>query len=210
MQRVDFIQGQAPYVRVCSEKELLKLPTYNNLLGVLISYEPESLPEWFYDLKLERLLTERYRSPLKLSPSIGHMTSLRWLTISTNMLEEIPPEIGKCTNLEYINVSGNNLTAIPPEIGLLTKLRTLKMSINYITAIPPEIGKLRNLVYLELYTNSYTTVPEELWNLTNLQYLLLGSVDARLLFPGVTRLPKLKWFYTDIDSYVDVPEVEKK
>ena len=107
-----------------------------------------------------------------ISPEIGNLTSLRYLTLSGNQLTGIiPPELGNLSNLTLLSLHNSQITGpIPPELGKLTNLTTLFLHNSQLTGtIPPSLGNLTNLTTLALFNNQLTgTVPSEVRNLPNL------------------------------------------
>jgi Leucine-rich repeat (LRR) protein len=49
--------------------------------------------------------------------SFASLTKLRELTLTGNLLSDLPTDIGAFTKLERLDVSNNRLTALPNEIG---------------------------------------------------------------------------------------------
>ena len=99
-------------------------------------------------------------------PELGHLTSLRTLSISAHRQPgKIPPELGNLTNLEVLGLFGNDLSGeIPPELGNLSRLRVLNLGNNQLSGhIPPELGKLDQLVIMDLNSNQLMgRIPQEL------------------------------------------------
>ncbi|MFH1047117.1 MAG: leucine-rich repeat domain-containing protein [Patescibacteria group bacterium] len=79
------------------------------------------------------------------------------LNLSDNALEgSLPAEIRHMTSLRVLNVSGNLMTGVPAEIGQLQNLRTLDLSDNMLTGLPYELGNLQNLELLDISGNEYS------------------------------------------------------
>lgn len=80
--------------------------------------------------------------------------------------------IGYLTSLQYLYLSSNSLYgSLPSAIGLLTLLNDFQVDTNLLTGtIPTAIGSMISLTYLTLYDNQLTgTVPSQLCLLVNLQ-----------------------------------------
>jgi Leucine-rich repeat (LRR) protein len=89
--------------------------------------------------------------------SVFNQTSLEELDISHNLLTgAIPAEIRHLSNLRVLNASDNLMTGVPAEIGQLQKLETLDLSNNQLTGLPNELGNLKNLKILNLSGNQYS------------------------------------------------------
>ncbi|XP_021598191.1 receptor like protein 29 [Manihot esculenta] len=135
--------------------------------------------------------------------SLGHITSLRVLTLSQNNLRgNIPQELGGLLNLEQLDLSYNNLSGeIPEEIGRLKSLTIMDVSWNSLEGqvpyslgqlnllqkidlgsnklvgrVPADLGKLKRLVLLDLSHNFINgPMPVTLSGLVQLQYLILDD-----------------------------------
>ncbi|KAJ9153165.1 hypothetical protein P3X46_026636 [Hevea brasiliensis] len=133
--------------------------------------------------------------------SLGHVTSLRVLSLSQNNLQRsIPRELGGLVNLEQLDLSYNNLSGeIPKEIGGLKSLTILDLSWNSLEGqvpcslgqlnllhkidlgsnkllgrITPDLGKLKRLVLLDLSHNFMNgPIPATLSGLEQLQYFII-------------------------------------
>lgn len=114
-----------------------------------------------------------------ISPSIGNITSLQYLNLSSNYLNgSIPESIGNLTSLKYLDLNFNNLVGpVPSSIEKLTSLNYLDLSVNnFLGLIPPSIAELTSLNYLNLKSCGFSgNVPPSFKNLTNLRTLSLGT-----------------------------------
>ncbi len=112
---------------------------------------------------------------------IGNFDKLRTLSISGNLIGQLPASIFNIKtleNLSVLNYYGNkNLNfTLPATISNLSKLKTLYLN-NCITGIIPEtIGNLTNLQSLNLFNNSLSgQIPTTICNLTKLTELELSQ-----------------------------------
>jgi Leucine-rich repeat (LRR) protein len=96
----------------------------------------------------------------------------------------LPDSIGNLTNLTELDLTSNRLTSIPQSIRNLTNLTELDLSNNQLTSIPEWIGNLTNLTYLSLSNNQLTSIPEWIGNLTNLTKLDLSTARSLILEEG--------------------------
>ncbi|CAL5023167.1 unnamed protein product [Urochloa decumbens] len=138
----------------------------------------------------------------RMSPALGNLTYMRWLSLESNHFDGIlPPELGNlqeltdlnlgnntiggeiplalssCTSLVNISLYGNKLQgAIPSKFSSLHNLKVLSLGQNRLTGtFPPEFGSLMNLELLSLEYNNLTgDIPDEIGNLVNLIKLGLG------------------------------------
>ncbi|KAI9198853.1 hypothetical protein LWI28_023084 [Acer negundo] len=120
-------------------------------------------------------------------PSLGHLTNLRILDLSSNEFDgPIPSSLGHLTNLRILNLSFNEFDGpIPSSLGHLTNLRILDLSSNYLVgSIPSTLGNLTNLRILDPSSNHLVgSIPSTLGNLTNLDLssnYLVGSIPSTL------------------------------
>ena len=133
-----------------------------------------------------------------ISPSIGLLSSLSFINLSSNSLAgTIPSSIGNLNDLAYLDLSKNSLSGtITAEIGRLTLLSFISLSDNNLTStLPSALGKLANLVEMHLDTNRvYGSIPSSLPLLRNLKALSLshtlitGSLPSALCTLSLQRL----------------------
>ncbi|XP_006655663.2 leucine-rich repeat receptor-like serine/threonine-protein kinase BAM3 [Oryza brachyantha] len=139
-----------------------------------------------------------------LSPAIGRLRGLRFLSLAANSLSgELPPTIAALPNLRHLNLSNNqfnstlaalrfstmtslevldvydnDLSGPLPDAGLTTlpSLRHLDLGGNFFSgSIPPSFGRLGAIDFLSVAGNSLGgRIPPELGNLTTLRHLFLG------------------------------------
>lgn len=96
---------------------------------------------------------------------------------SQNLSGTLSPSIGNLTNLKFISLQNNNISGpIPPELGRLPKLQTLDLSDNFFTGgIPSSLAHPKGLQYLRLNNNSLSgAIPSSLANMTQLAFLDLS------------------------------------
>lgn len=76
-----------------------------------------------------------------------HLSSLRWLDLSDNLITTIPIELSQnLSSLRKLELAGNQLTLVPPVINTLTQLRFLGLARNPIEALNFQQGsRLREL-----------------------------------------------------------------
>lgn len=87
-------------------------------------------------------------------------------------LRALPDSIGNLTKLRILDLSSNDLRELPDSIGNLKNLEELYLSKNYeFSKLPDSIGNLESLKILELEGTNLDTLPESMGNLTNLENL---------------------------------------
>ncbi|CAH2066548.1 unnamed protein product [Thlaspi arvense] len=139
-----------------------------------------------------------------LSPAIGNLTRMEWLTFGINALSgPVPKEIGLLTNLKLLSISSNNFSgSMPAEIGSCTKLEQIYidssglsgeiplsfanlvelkqawiMDLELTGRIPNFIGNWTKLTTLRIVgTGLSGPIPSSFSNLTSLLELRLGDI----------------------------------
>ncbi|XP_048329328.2 probable LRR receptor-like serine/threonine-protein kinase At1g56140 isoform X2 [Ziziphus jujuba] len=110
-----------------------------------------------------------------LSPSIGNLTRLQYLTIGINALSgEVPKEVGKLTELLSFSIAGNNFSGpLPSEIGNLVNLQQLYVHSSGVSGeIPPTYVKLKNLITMYASSTGLSgRIPDYIGNLSKLNTL---------------------------------------
>ncbi|WZZ33109.1 hypothetical protein YC2023_016510 [Brassica napus] len=140
-----------------------------------------------------------------LSPAIGNLTRMEWMTFGINALSgPVPKEIGLLTNLKLLSISSNNFSgSMPAEIGSCTKLqqiyidssglsgeiplafanlvelqRVWMMDLEVTGRIPDFIGNWTKLTVLRIVgTGLSGPIPSSFSNLTSLTELRLGDIS---------------------------------
>ena len=73
---------------------------------------------------------------VSLSPQIGNLLKLEYLSVAKNGLNTIPPEIGRLLELRHLDVRDNSLGSLPQEIWHARRLETLNVSSNVLDTFP--------------------------------------------------------------------------
>ncbi|KAI5294235.1 cysteinyl-tRNA synthetase [Ascosphaera acerosa] len=84
---------------------------------------------------LTKLMLNKNRLTV-LSPHIGCLSRLEYLSMVENRLTELPPTIGCLTSLRYLNLRECNLQDLPGEIWYCCSLETLNLSTNVLVSFP--------------------------------------------------------------------------
>ncbi|CAO2037626.1 unnamed protein product [Urochloa humidicola] len=121
-----------------------------------------------------------------LIPPLGYLHKLKFLDLNYNLLQgNIPDSVTNFSNLRGLFLAGNMLVGeIPKKVALLSNLRDLWLQSNNLSgAIPPELGNITTFKQVILQTNQlHGSIPEELGKLSNMSDLLLGgnSLSGRI------------------------------
>ena len=85
--------------------------------------------------------------------------SIRWLTLTNNLLTELPQSIGNLSLLKKLLLAGNKLSSLPDSICECSSLELLRISSNLFTRFPPQLFRLNALAWIALGGNPFTTFP---------------------------------------------------
>ncbi|XP_044968006.1 putative receptor-like protein kinase At3g47110 isoform X2 [Hordeum vulgare subsp. vulgare] len=141
-------------------------------------------------------------------PSLNQLHELLILDLSSNSFHGIIPDsITNCSNLKAMDLSRNMLEGpIPTKIGSLYNLLDIDLSRNNLTGvIPPTISNATQLLVINLRDNQLGgIIPAELGRLSNIRYLIFGG--NRLsgpIPPSIFNLTSL----TVLDGYLNMLEM---
>ncbi|XP_062115767.1 probable LRR receptor-like serine/threonine-protein kinase At1g56140 isoform X2 [Humulus lupulus] len=135
-----------------------------------------------------------------LSPSIGNLTKMQYLSLGINALSgELPKELGQLTELLSVSLVSNNFFGpLPPELGNLNKLEQLYIdSAGFSGEIPSTFANLQSMQTLWASDNEFTgKIPDFIGNWTNLNTLRLqgNSFEGPIpsTFANLTSLKDLR------------------
>ncbi|CAN1306078.1 Probable LRR receptor-like serine/threonine-protein kinase At3g47570 [Linum perenne] len=157
--------------------QLAKLDiSLNHIRGIIIPTGMEKFVNLnLIDLSYNLLHGSRNQFSGRIPPSIGNLTQLIELDISSNRLEgAVPSGLGSCLELIYLDLSGNALNGTLPEevFNLPSLTKSFNLSYNLFTGnLPRDIS----LEYLYLQGNSFDgTIPPSLASLKGLRELDLS------------------------------------
>ncbi|AOW07206.1 RAM signaling pathway protein-domain-containing protein [Yarrowia lipolytica] len=94
-----------------------------------------------------------------LPPLMGHMTQLRYLDLSNNALHNVPAVVTRLTTLEILDVSYNQVEAFPEGMLRLTNLMVLSFSHNKLRHVPSFIADMAELRLMEIDGNPFVDPP---------------------------------------------------
>ncbi|GKD61253.1 probable LRR receptor-like serine/threonine-protein kinase [Tanacetum coccineum] len=132
-----------------------------------------------------------------LSPSIGNLTRMEYLSFGINALSgEIPPQLGRLTELISLSFGANNFSgSLPSELGNLRRLEQIYINSAGLSGeIPPSFVNLSSMVTIWAYDNNFTgRIPDFIGNWTKLQSLRFeGNSFEGSIPPSFSRLTALK------------------
>ena len=142
----------------------------------------------------------------ELPESLGQLTQLQTLNLSSNQLTTLPESLSQLTQLQSLNLSGNQLAALPESLGQLTQLQSLDLSSNQLTALPESLGQFTQLQSLNLSGNQLGALPESLGRLTQLRSLTLSSNQLTALPESLGRLTQLETLNLSENQLTGLPE----
>ncbi|EFH70820.1 leucine-rich repeat family protein [Arabidopsis lyrata subsp. lyrata] len=134
-----------------------------------------------------------------LSPAIGNLTLMQWMTFGINALSgPVPKEIGRLTDLRSLSIGSNNFSgSIPAEIGNCTKLQQIYIGSSGLNGeIPLSLANLVELTVAWIMDLEVTgRIPDFIGNWTKLTTLrimgtgLSGPIPSS--FSNLTSLSQL-------------------
>ncbi|KAJ0516924.1 putative non-specific serine/threonine protein kinase [Helianthus annuus] len=139
---------------------------------------PEGL--WTLTYLINLNLNQNYLTG-SLSPSIGNLTRMQWMTFGANALSgPVPAELGRLTDLRSLAFDTNNFSgSLPPELGNLRRLQQLYIDSSGVGGkIPSTFANLQNLVTVRASDNEFTgRIPDFIGNWTLLESLRISGLS---------------------------------
>ena len=158
-----------------------------NLKSTKINNFPESTLTNLYELQLDNnyfnTITELAFKPMG--------ESLRILTLSNNLLKEIPEETNSLVNLEVLDLSCNQIEKFSSRLDL-PNLKELNLAKNVISSLGVSIVSLKSLEKLNLENNLLLDLMDCLYELVNLKYLDLSYNRLSVISPRICQLKNIK------------------
>lgn len=90
-------------------------------------------------------------------PATALPSSLRWLILTNNCIEELPPTLGRCTSMQKLMLAGNRLRQLPESMIECRRLELLRIAANRLTALPDWLLTLPRLSWLAYADNPFCT-----------------------------------------------------
>lgn len=127
----------------------------------------------------------------------------------TNMgLSEVPEAVAECLlRVRKLSLTGNVLTDLPPLMGHMTQLRYLDLSHNALLHVPAVVTRLTTLEILDVSYNQVEVFPEGMLRLTNLMVLSFSHNQLRYVPPFIADMSELRLMEIDGNPYLDPPPV---
>ncbi|XP_048129711.1 plant intracellular Ras-group-related LRR protein 5-like [Rhodamnia argentea] len=128
----------------------------------------------------------------ELHHSIGEMTRLKYLSLSSSALTTLPDSIGKLKFLLELDLDGTGITELPHSIGDLKMLTKMSLVMAPMKRLPNSIGGLESLIELNLEDTHIIELPACIGNLKRLEVLHLSGTALRVLPKTIGMLENLK------------------
>jgi hypothetical protein len=127
-----------------------------------------------------------------ISPHLQKLQSLRVLvsTYFSHLGNQHVQYIGSMFQLKFLSISSPHITELPEDIGDLRHLQTLDIRYSRVTKLPPSIGRLQRL--MRLLVDRHVELPGEIGDLHALQELSPTRNFSIKLVEALRRLTKLK------------------
>jgi hypothetical protein len=119
---------------------------------------------------------------VQLPDTLCRLTNLVELNLVRNRLKKLPAGFGSLLRLRRLHISGNRLVTVPPSFGNLLKLKRVVLDCNRIRYLPETLGRLR-CSSLNLNSNRLATLPRCLKDMPNLTALSVCNNGLRSI-PG--------------------------
>ncbi|KAG6902500.1 hypothetical protein C0995_015692 [Termitomyces sp. Mi166 len=103
--------------------------------------------------------------------SLDRNSSLEYLYLQNNRLENLPWYFPRLHSLTVLNISNNKFRTVPYVVCQLESLADLDISFNMISELPEEFGKLTQLKSLTIVGNHISQFPDECSQLVHLRKL---------------------------------------
>ncbi|XP_051235438.1 malignant fibrous histiocytoma-amplified sequence 1 homolog [Dicentrarchus labrax] len=145
-------------------KRVIGISRFSHLIELNLSRNKivEFSPEMHHLHKLETLYMN-YNNIRSIPEGIfPHLKRLKFLKLSANRLSRIPSDINQCTSITYLDLSKNCLQNIEPLVGL-PKLKELLVEKNKLTELPSQLFQDGNceLTMCKALGNPLRCPPEE-------------------------------------------------
>jgi internalin A len=126
-----------------------------------------------------------------LPEEIAQLTWLTHLSISSNLISQVPEFIGRLVGLESLSLAGNPISVLPASLAQLSYLETLLITDGTPSAANSVIGKLPNLISLSLAGIGLKKIPDWIQNLHKLEALYLNNNELQYLPDSLSKLSRL-------------------
>lgn len=164
------------------------------------------LPESLGDLTALDDLYLSSNNITSMPSSIGNLTLLTKLWIGMNPLTNIPNSFGNLVNLEELHLGFTNLGTLPESFGNLESLRWLALGDAGLNSLPSSFGNLTAVESCFLWGNNLTELPIYIGGMTNLRYLNVNDNLLTTLPESIGDLQNLGWLYVEENQLISLPE----
>ncbi|MBE0638435.1 MAG: T9SS type A sorting domain-containing protein [Bacteroidales bacterium] len=140
--------------------------------------------------------------------SIGDLTALKNMVLSSNPITSIPETIGDLSSLEMLWLGWTDITSVPESIGNLTNLNELHLGLmnNPLTSLPDSFCNLESLEWLALGGNALTSLPSCFGNLSSLETLFIWENMLTELPESFGNLQSLWHLNMDYNPITHLPD----
>jgi Leucine-rich repeat (LRR) protein len=122
-------------------------------------------------------------------------------TWGVSALSELSPDIGRLQSLEYLTLVNTRIRRLPDAFCTLGKLKATRLHKNRLKELPETIGQLESLEQLSLYMNEISSLPASFASLIKLEKLNLAHNRFEVFPSQLAQLPRLAWL-----AYFDNPQ----
>ncbi|XVF78887.1 hypothetical protein PTKIN_Ptkin14bG0173700 [Pterospermum kingtungense] len=192
------LQGKFPV-------DVFRFPCLQNFM-LSYNYVEVNFPESNWSVPLLSLKVSHVSSLGDLPNSIGNLSSLKVLNLSSNLKGLVPAALGNLRSLKELDLSSSNLKgSVPATLGNLSSLKVLDLSSSNLKgSVPATLGNLRTLEILDVSASNLNgSVPASFVNLTRLNYLDL----SRNIIHGPILFPSLWCLNLSSSNVIEVPDV---
>ena len=135
------------------------------------------------------------------------LTRLKFLSLHTSKLTQLPPGFFQLHALENLFPEGTSLTELPDRFGTLNKLKNVSLNIKELTQLPTSFFQLHALENLNLEGTSIAELPDLFATLTNLKNVSFSNSPIKQLPPSFFQLPALENLYLHGTSMAELPNL---
>ena len=108
---------------------------------------------------------------------VAEFSSLKWLRLNDNRLNDLPKNLNILSNLKSIYLKANKFTSVPEVLKDMRSLVMIDFSYNSgITEVPEWLAKMQGLEDLSFSGTSITSLPEDISAWKSLRILQLGDL----------------------------------
>lgn len=108
---------------------------------------------------------------------VVEFSSLKWLRLNDNRLNDLPKNLNILSNLKSIYLKANKFTSVPEVLKDMRSLVMIDLSYNSgITEVPEWLAKMQGLEDLSFSGTSITSLPEDISAWRSLRILQLGDL----------------------------------